>query len=366
MNRRMMLGALAAGSALPRLAAADNRLRLQTRRLNLKHTWTTVMSSSDFRDTLFVEYSKDGTTGLGEGAPIVRYHESAETCTQALESIRPFLEACDPWQYRKVLAEVFAKIPGNWAAKAGLDIALLDWVSQRAGVPLWQFLGLDRRDAAITTMAIGIDKADIVRQKVREAADFPVLKVKVGLANDEEMIAAVRAETKKPIRADANEGFKSKEEAVEKINWLEKQGVEFIEQPLPAENLEEMNWIRKRVHMPILADEACLRPADIVKVAPYFDGVNIKIDKCGGLLAGLNMISLARSLNLKVMLGCMVSSSVAITAAAQLTPLVDYADLDGFLLISNDPYEGVKVDKGKLILPDAPGLGLKAKSPGVA
>ncbi|MBY0373945.1 MAG: dipeptide epimerase, partial [Bryobacteraceae bacterium] len=164
-------------------------------------------------------------------------------------------------------------------------------------------------------------------------------------------------------RVDANEGWKTKEEAVEKINWLEKQGVEFVEQPLPAAQLEDMNWIRKRVHIPIMADEACLHPQDIPKLAPHFDGVNIKVDKCGGLLEAFRMIQIAKALGLKTMLGCMVSSSVAITAAAHLSPLVDYADLDGNLLIGNDPFRGVMVRQGKLILPDRPGLGLAPASP---
>lgn len=363
MKRRTFLGTSAAMAApVPtKMASKKNGIVLKTRRLKLKHTWTTVMSSSDYRDTFYVEFTNGGVTGIGEGAPIIRYKESAETCTAALEAIRPWLESADPWAFAKFMQGAFQKIEGNWAGKAALDIALLDWVGKKLNIPLWRHFGLDRNDAPVTTFSIGIDKAEVVRQKVLEADAFPVLKVKVGLANDEEMIASVRAVTKKPLRVDANEGFKSKEEAVEKINWLEKQGVEFIEQPLPAANLEEMNWIRKRVHMPIIADEACLHPSDIPKLAPHFDGVNIKIDKCGGLLEGWRMIQLARSLNLKVMLGCMVSSSVAITAAAQLSPLVDYADLDGFLLISNDPYDGVKVEKGKLVLPTGPGLGLKAR-----
>jgi len=360
MKRRAFLGtaALAASTPLP-AASTANGITLRIRRLNLKHTWTTVMSSSDYRDTFYVEYSRDGVTGIGEGAPIVRYKESAATNTNAVKAIQPWLESADPWQFSKVMAGVFAKIEGNWAAKAAVDIALLDWVGQKLGVPVWKYFGLDKADAPVTTFSIGIDKAEVVRQKVLEAEAFPVLKVKVGLANDEEVIDAVRSATKKPIRADANEGFKSKEAAVEKINWLEKMGVEMIEQPLPASNLDDMNWIRKRVHIPIIADEACLHPADIPRLAPHFDGVNVKIDKCGGLLEGWRMIQIARALNLKVMLGCMVSSSVAITGAAQLSPLVDYADLDGMLLIANDPYVGVQVQRGKLILGDKPGLGLR-------
>jgi L-alanine-DL-glutamate epimerase-like enolase superfamily enzyme len=156
----------------------------------------------------------------------------------------------------------------------------------------------------------------------------------------------------------ANEGWKDKEEAVRKINWLEKQGVEFIEQPLPAEMIEEARWIRSRVHIPIIADEACQRPSDIPKLKDAFDGVNIKLDKCGGVLEAYRMIQIAKALGMKTMLGCMISSSVSVTAAAHLSPLVDYADLDGNLLIGNDPFRGVRVEKGKLILPKGAGLGL--------
>lgn len=361
MNRRQLLAAPAL--ALPAASAAPKAgIATRIQRIRLRHTWTTVMSSSDYRETIYVEYARDGITGTGEGAPIVRYKESAQSAQKAIESLRPWLEAADPWQFAKILSQLLTRLEGEWAAKAAVDIALLDWVSQRLGVPLWRYFGLDKNDTPLTTFSIGIDKAEVIRQKVREAEPFPVLKIKVGLDNDEEVIDAVRSVTKKPLRVDANEGFKSKEEAVAKINWLEKQGVEFIEQPLPAANLEDMNWIRKRVHMPVIADEACLHPRDIPRLAPHFDGVNIKVDKCGGLMEAWRMIQIARSLGLKVMMGCMVSSSVAITGAAQLSPMIDYADLDGNLLISNDPYEGVQVVKGKLVLSDRPGLGLRRRA----
>ncbi len=363
MKRRTFLSTSVLAAAPPADAAPAAKPALVTRirRLNLRHTWTTVMSSSQYRDTFFVEYSRDGITGIGEGAPIIRYQESAETNRRAIESIRAWLLEQRPEAFVPLMNQVFRRIEGQFAAKAALDIALLDWNAQKLGVPLWRMFGLDPAAAPLTTFSIGIDKAGVIRQKVREAEEFPVLKIKVGLDNDEEVIAAVRSVTKKPLRVDANEGFRTKEEAVAKINWLEKQGVEFIEQPLPAANLEDMNWIRKRVHIPVIADEACLHPQDIPRLAPYFDGVNVKVDKCGGLLEAKRMIEIARSLGLKVMLGCMVSSSVAITAAAHLSPLVDYADLDGNLLIANDPYEGVRVDRGRLILPDRPGLGLRPR-----
>src|ERR1035441_4422560 len=208
------------------------------------------------------------------------------------------------------------------------------------------------------TFSLGIDPPEITKQKTLEAADYPVLKVKVGLATDEPTIEAVRSVTKKPLRVDANEGWKDKEEAVRKINWLEKMGVEFIEQPMPAEMLEETRWVRARVHIPIIADEACQRAADIPKLRECFDGVNVKLDKSGGMLEAWRMLEIARALGMKTMLGCMISSSVTVTAAAHLSPLVDFSDLDGNLLISNDPFHGVRVEKGKLILPKGPGLGL--------
>ncbi len=359
MKRRTLLAGLAAAPHLPAAAApANTSLKFRSQRLNLRHTWTTVMSSSQFRETFVVEYARDGLTGLGEGAPIVRYQESAQQAIGLFEQHRGWLEQLDPWAYQKSLGILFQKIPGNYAAKAAFDIALFDWLGKRLQVPVHRLFGLDAKDAPLTTFSIGIDKAEVIKQKMREADEYPVLKIKVGLDNDEEVLDAVRSVTKKPLRVDANEGFKSKEEAVRKINWLEKMGVEFIEQPLPAANLEDMNWIRKRVHMPIIADEACLHPADVPRLAPHFDGVNVKVDKCGGLLEAQRMITLARALNLKVMIGCMISSSIAITAAAHISPLVDYADLDGFLLIANDPYRGVTAPRGRLTLPTTPGLGL--------
>jgi L-alanine-DL-glutamate epimerase-like enolase superfamily enzyme len=183
----------------------------------------------------------------------------------------------------------------------------------------------------------------------------------VVLDKDDGTLETIRKFTDKPLRLDANEGWKSKEEAVRKIKWLEGMGVELIEQPLPASMIEEARWIRERVNMPIFADEACLHAPDVAKVKDAFDGVNIKLDKTGGVLEAYRMIQIAKSFGLKVMLGCMVSSSVTITAAAHLSPLADYADLDGNLLIANDPYRGVEVKGGRLVLPSRPGLGLLAR-----
>ncbi|WP_306600831.1 dipeptide epimerase [Geothrix sp. 21YS21S-2] len=352
---RDLLETPAARPAAPKAAGFTTRIR----RLELRHTWTTTMSSSAYRDTLHTQFTRDGITGYGEGAGIVRYKQDALGGQHALEAVKALITGGDPWSFDKLLAELDRRLPGQRAALAAVDLALFDWMGKKLGVPVCRHFGLDPADAAVTNMSIGIDTPEITRQKVREAEDFPFLKVKVGLATDEATIEAVRSVTKKPLRVDANEGWTSKEEAARKINWLESQGVQLIEQPLPAHMVEETRWIRNHVHIPIFADEACHDAADIPKLRDAFDGIVVKLDKAGGLLESYRQLTVARALGMKTMIGCMVSSSCSITAAAHLSPLADYADLDGFLLIGNDPYTGVTASKGKLILPDAPGLGVR-------
>ena len=337
---------------------ARSRWTAEVFRLHLRHTWTTTMASSDFRDVLHVRLQRDGLTGHGEGAPIVRYREDALAARQMVEQARRLLEDADPLQFRKTMRLLFERFPGNFAAKAAIDIALHDWVAQRLHVPLYTLLGLDPTDAPLTSFSIGIDTPEITRQKVLEAEPFPILKIKVGLDKDQATMDAVRSLTQKTLRVDANEGFKSKEEAVRKIKWLETLGVELIEQPLPAHMVEETRWVRSRVNMPILADEACLHPEDIPRLAGAYDGIVVKLMKSGGILEVLRMIEVARAHKLKVMIGCMIESSIGITAAAHLSPLADWADLDGNLLINNDPWQGVQVHNGRLVLPRRPGLGL--------
>ncbi len=354
--------AMAAGLALtprPGRSEGGTELRVEALRLNLRHTWTTTMSSSEFRETVLVRYRRDGIEGLGEGAPIVRYDEDAAGAITALDGVRGLVEAGDPWILESLLAAAFPHLQGQYAARAALDIALHDWTGQKLGVPLHRLFGLDPASTPLTTFSIGIDTPEVTRQKVREAAPFPVLKVKVGLDSDEATIAAVREVTDKPLRVDANEGWTDKETAVRKIEWLVARGVELVEQPMPSAMLEETRWVRERVDVPLFADEACGRATDIPPLAEAYDGVNIKLDKSGGLREALRMIHTARACGLDTMLGCMISSSVSTTAAAHLSPLVDYADLDGNLLIANDPWTGVTVREGRLILPTGPGLGLR-------
>jgi L-alanine-DL-glutamate epimerase-like enolase superfamily enzyme len=374
MNRRQWLkvagaaGIVTTGPVEKLLAASETTVEskdksvfsVDLKRQNLRHTWTTTMSSSTYRDTVNVRYTRDAITGRGEGAPIVRYKEYPEQAKEAIDAILDKIAAGDPWQFDSFLADI-RKLLGEHqrAAMAAVDIAVMDWIGKKLNVPLYKYFGLDPGATPVTTFSIGIDTPEITKQKTAEAAAYPVLKVKGGLKTDEETIAAVRSVTNKPLRVDANEGWTDKEEAIRKINWLETQGVEFIEQPMPAHMFEELKYVRSKVHLPIIADEACTSAALIPQLKEAYDGINVKLDKAGGITEAYRWIKMARALDMKVMLGCMISSSCSVTAAAHLSPLVDYADLDGNILISNDPFVGVTVEKGKLILPKGPGLGLR-------
>ncbi|MDZ7288906.1 MAG: dipeptide epimerase [candidate division KSB1 bacterium] len=350
-------------NAEPALAGGTGKtmIEIKTKRLNLTHTWTISRNSSDFKDNVFVRIMRDGIAGYGEAAPNVRYGENAEKTTQRMNEARSIFENNDWLHYVTIKAELDKIITDQSCAKCAMDIALMDWVGKKLNTPLYRLFGLDKSKTPITTFSIGIDTPEVIKQKVKEAEAYPILKIKVGRDNDAEILDAVRSVTDKPLRVDANEGWKTKEVALEKIKWLETMGVEFIEQPLPSDMLEETRWLRDRVNMPIIADEAVKTAADIPKLATAYDGINIKLMKAGGIQEALIMIKMARALGLKIMMGCMIESSVAIAAAAHLSPLIDWADLDGNLLISNDPFKGVDVKNGKLILNDKPGLGVEGE-----
>ncbi len=362
LRRREFLQAIAAAGVTgsTRSLWAKDRAPFTTsvKRLTLQHTWTIARNSSDYKDNVFVRIERDGVVGWGEAAPNVRYGESAEKTLAALERAKPLLESGDWFQYVDLRRQWEVLTKDQTCAGAALDMAVLDWVSRKLDVPLWRMLGLDKSKAPVTTFSIGIDTPEVVKQKVREAADFPALKIKVGRENDADILKAVREVTDVPLRVDANEGWRDKQTALDKIRWLQDLGVELIEQPMPAAMLDETAWLRDRVEIPILADEAVKRAGDIPKLAHAYDGINIKLMKAGGIQEALRMIHIARALDMQIMVGCMIASSVSITAAAHLSPLVDYADLDGNLLIANDPFTGVTVDHGRLVLPDRPGLGV--------
>ncbi|NUM69412.1 MAG: dipeptide epimerase [Ignavibacteriaceae bacterium] len=335
------------------------KLTISTRRLELKHTWTIARGSADHKEYNYVALEHEGVTGLGEAAHNVRYGESLESIRKFLEGGRALLQTAEPWQFHELALAIHRLDEKQNAAKAALDIALMDWITKKLDLPLYRFLGLNREKTPVTSFSIGIDKPKVMQEKIRAAEEFPILKIKLGGEHDEEIMRAVREVTNCTLRVDANEGWKDRQQALDKIFWLEQMGVEFVEQPMPAGRLEDVAWLWERSPLPLVADEDVRTVEDIPQLAQAYDGLNIKIMKAGGLQEGLRMIHVARSLGMKIMLGCMVESSLGITAAAHLSPLVDWADLDGSLLIKNDPYRGVQVEKGNLILPEGPGLGVE-------
>lgn len=325
--------------------------------LQLKHTFTISRGSRDVVPVVMTEIEHEGIIGYGEASPSTRYNETSESVMAFLGKV-DLAQFEDPMNLDKILRYIESVELGNSSAKASIDIALHDWIGKKMNLPLWKWWGLDKEKAPVTSFTIGIDTLAGIEQKVNEAAYFPILKIKLGGPNDEEIVKRIRELTGKILRVDANEGWKTKEEACDKILWLERHGVECVEQPLPASDLEGTSWLREQVSIPIIADESVVNSSDINKLQYVFDGINIKLMKCGGLREAMRMIFAAKILGMKIMMGCMIESSVAISAAAQLSPLIDYADLDGNVLTSNDPFLGMRVNDGKIILDDHPGIGV--------
>jgi L-Ala-D/L-Glu epimerase / N-acetyl-D-glutamate racemase len=333
------------------------RLRHHPLDLRLRHTFRIARGASDVRENLLVELEHEGRVGLGEAAPIRRYGEDRASAAAAVDAMAGRLVRPRAFS----LAAREAAVEGQRSAEAAVDMALHDLAGRRLGVPLYELLGLDASRTPQTSFTIGLDTPEVVALKVKEAAAYPVLKVKMGSVDDREVLAAVRDSTDRPIRVDANEGW-TPAEALERLDWLARLGVEFVEQPLPAGQIEETRALRRRSPLPFYADESVHRAEDIPRLAGAFDGINIKLMKCGGLAEAMRMIAVARAHGMKVMLGCMIESSVAITAAAHLSPLVDTADLDGNLLLEDDPFTGAIVVGGRIVLPDGPGLGVQRRA----
>ena len=334
-------------------------LEIKIKHLDLAHTWTIARGSADYKENVFVKLEQGGICGFGEAAPNVRYGESAALTVTRMKAAAPVFEQHDLFHFEELAAALAETIRDQSCARAGLEMALLDWVGKALQAPLYRMWGLNPARAPLTSFSIGIDSPEVIQAKVEEAADYPILKIKLGMGDDEAVLGAVRRVTDRPLRVDANEGWLNKEEALEKIRWLADQNVEFVEQPLPAAMVEETAWLRERAPLPIVADEAVKTAADIPKVAHAYDGINIKLMTSGGLLEALRMIHLARALDLKIMLGCMIESSLAISAAAQLAPYTDWIDLDGNLLLREDPFRGVRIERGKVLYNELPGLGVE-------
>jgi len=331
-------------------------LRFQPHTLELKHTFTVATNSRTSTPAVIVEVEADGVVGYGEAAMPPYLGESHASATAFLQQV-DLGKFADPFQRETILPAIDALAAGNTAAKAAVDIALHDWIGKKLGAPWYRIWGLDPQKAPVTSFTIGIDTPEIVRQKTREASAFKILKVKLGRDTDRQMIETIREMTDTPITVDANQGWSDREEALRMIEWLAPRGVLFVEQPMPKAQLADTAWLRERSPLPLIADESVQRLADVTRAQGVFDGINIKLMKCTGLHEAHKMVTLARALGLKVMLGCMTETSCAISAAAQLAPLVDWADLDGALLIKNDPFDGAKIVDGKVVPTDRPGIG---------
>ena len=298
----------------------------------------------------------DGVEGWGEADPSYYYGETADTVVAALATLGPALPA-DPFDLEAAEARLAATLKYNPSARSALSAALHDLVGKRLGVPLWKLWGLDPAAAPPSDFTIGLDTLDVIRRKVREAAAYPILKIKVGTPDDRAVLRAVREETDKRIRVDANAGWTLKE-AMQRLPLLEEMGVELIEQPLAPDDLDGLRVLRSATRLPIIADESCKTAADIPRLVGAVDGINIKLAKCGSLREALRMVAVARAHHLKVMVGCMMETSLGITAAAHLTPLLDYVDLDGAALLKHDPFRGAGIEGGRVSLPTLPGLGV--------
>lgn len=326
--------------------------------LKLRHVFTVATYSRTTTPDVQVEITYDGVTGYGEASMPQYLGQTVQSVTAFLQKV-DLRQFSDPFQLEDILAYVDSLSPGDTAAKAAVDIALHDLVGKLLGAPWYKIWGLNKDKAPSTTFTIGIDTAEVVKQKTRECANqFNILKVKLGRDNDKEMIETIRSVTDLPIAVDINQGWKDKQKAIDEIYWLKEHGIVMIEQPMPKEMIDDIAWVTEKSPLPIFADEAIQRLKDIKNIEGAYTGINIKLMKCTGLHEAWKMLNYARAIGMKVMVGCMTETSCAVSAAAQLSPAVDFADLDGNLLISNDRFKGMEVVKGKITLPDLPGIGV--------
>ncbi len=338
------------------------KLSFQPFDLKLKHTFRIARETRDVQNNVIIYLEdEDEIVGLGEAAPTRFFGEDVSSVTKVLRQLVELLKDIDPFRMEEITRLLKNRFPGDAAARASIDIALHDIIGKRLKIPLYKFLGLDQNEAKVTSFTIGIDTPEKMYKKVEAAKDFPVLKIKAGFKDDVGILREMRKITKAVFRVDANTGW-TPDEAIKKINLMEELGVELVEQPFPIGSRESLQKLRRHVKIPVFIDEDVRDSKDIPAFSGIVDGINIKLMKCGGIREAIRMIHTARSHDLKIMVGCNIESSVSITAAAHLTPLVDYVDLDGHLLVTNDPYTGVTVDKGILTLPEGNGLGVEVRS----
>ncbi len=338
---------------------ARMHLSFEPYELKLKHMFTVSSFSRSTTPDVQVRIDYDGYTGYGEASMPPYLGQSVESVCTFLKKVN-LEQFPDPFCIDDILTYIDSLSDGDSAAKAAVDIALHDLVGKIIGAPWHRMLGLNPEKAPNTTYTIGIDTDEMVKLKTREVAgQFKILKVKLGTPRDREMIRAIREVSDLPIAVDVNQGWKNKKKALDEIFWLKEQGIVMVEQPMPKEMLDANAWLTERSPLPTFADEAIQRLKDIPAVKGAYTGINIKLMKCTGMREAWKMMNYARAEGMKVMIGCMTETSCAIAAAAQLSPAVDFADLDGNLLITNDIFRGTTVVDGKITLNQLPGIGIE-------
>jgi len=336
------------------------KLRYRPYDLQLKHVFTIANNSRTTTPVMLTEIEYDGLIGYGEASMPPYLGESHATATEFLSKV-DLSQFRDPFNLEDIIQYIDSLAIGNYAAKASVDIALHDLVGKIIKQPWHKLWGLNATKTPNTSFTIGIDTPEMIKVKVHEADVYKILKVKLGRDNDKEMIRTIRSVTNKPICVDVNQGWKDKQMALEMIQWLSTQGVVFVEQPMSKLAVDDMAWLTQNSPLPIMADEAVQTVNDVAGLKNIYSGINIKLMKCGGMRNAWKMATIAKALGMKVMIGCMTETSCAISAASQLSPLADWADLDGNLLISNDLYVGTQVIDGKVTLSDLPGIGMRLK-----
>lgn len=335
------------------------KLSFEPYNLQLRHVFTIANSSRTTTPIVLTEIEHDGVIGYGEASLPPYLGETQDTVIDFLKKVN-LKQFSSPFELEDILVYVDSIDKNNTAAKASVDIALHDLVGKLMGQPWYKIWGLNRDKAPSTTFTIGIDTPEIIREKTREAAPhYNILKVKLGTDRDKDIIGAIRSVTDKPIAVDANQGWTDKHYALDMIGWLKEQGVVMIEQPVAKQNLDDAAWISERSPLPVFADESFQRLPDVLRLRGAFSGINIKLMKCTGMREARKILTVARAAGMQVMIGCMTETSCAVSAAAQLSPAADWADLDGNLLITNDCFEGVTVVNGVLTLNDSPGIGIE-------
>lgn len=331
--------------------------------VHTKHPFTIARWSTTEHRLIRVRVTDDdGIEGWGEAAPNRFYGETTDTALAALERLQPIVEAANPWMLEDVETEMNRALRFNGSVKSAISAALHDLAGKRLGVPVYKLWGVDPAKAPLSSFTIAIAASDDeLRDRVRQAREYPVLKVKLGTDHDEQIIRIVRETAPEAIlRVDANAAWSAKR-ALRMIDVLVDCGVEYVEQPLPPHDLDGLRFVRERSALPVIADESCVIATDIPRLVGVADGINIKLSKCGGLREALRMIATARAHGMLVMAGCMIETSLGITAAAHFAPLLDYADFDGAALLADDPFTGATIAGGRIRIPDAPGLGVRAR-----